>query len=198
MLLGEVQVPRKINEERVFETVVALWLDQGYAGTTTKRIAELAGVNEATLFRRYGGKAELMVSAICKPLQNVPLRTLTASDDVEADLRGLVEGYLETNRQVGAIFPQLLVEVSRHPELLPALEVAWENIGHLIGLIEHHQVRGSLHKENPLTALAALIGPLFVVEQFRRALPDPPTIDVEDHVRGFLRGRGAAVDDGTA
>ncbi len=182
-------MPRKINEQRVFETVIRLWVDQGYAGTTTKQIAQLAGVNEATLFRRYGGKAELVVLAIRRPLRNVPLRTLTATGDVEADLRNIVSSYLETNRQVGAIFPLLLVEASRHPELRPALDVAWENVGYVIRTIEHHQARGNLQKENPLTTLAALVGPLFVVGMLGKAHPDPPMIDVEGHVRAFLHGR---------
>ncbi|MCP3919646.1 MAG: TetR/AcrR family transcriptional regulator [bacterium] len=164
-------------------------MDQGYARTTTKQIARLAGVNEATLFRRYGGKPQLLVSAIRQPLQNVPLRTMTATDDVEADLRHIVESYLETNRQVGAIFPLLLVEASRHPELRPALEVAWDNVGYVIRMIEHHQARGTLQKEPPLTTLAAFIGPLLVTGMLRKAHPEQPMIDVDGHVQAFLHGR---------
>jgi hypothetical protein len=103
----------------------------------------------------------------------------------------LVEAYQATNRQVGAVFPLLLVEVTRHPELLPALEVAMENIGLLLGLIAHHQARGTLHPEPPMTTLSALIGPLFVVGLFGRARPEVPGLDAEDHVRAFLKGRAA-------
>jgi AcrR family transcriptional regulator len=182
-------MPKKINEDRVFEATLKLWLDQGYAGTTTKQIAKLAGVNEATLFRRYGDKAELVVRAISRPLQNVPLRALTITGDVELDLKNIVESYLETHQQVGAVFPLLLVEASRRPELRPALEVAWENVGFLIRTIEHHQAQGTLQREDPLTLLASLIGPLFVFGIVGRMHPDVPTIDVEDQVRAFLHGR---------
>ena len=189
-------MPRKIDEKRLFETVLRLWVDRGHVGTTTKQIAKLAGVNEATLFRRYGNKGKLVLSAICESLRNVPLRTLIATDDVEADLRHTVETYWKTQQLVGPIFPLLLVEASQHSELRPALKIAWENNGFMIRMLEHHQDRGTLQKENPLTMLASLIGPLFTAGLFLRAqLPVLPTLDVEEHVRKFLHGRANTVAD---
>jgi AcrR family transcriptional regulator len=182
-------MPKKIDEDVLFETVLKLWVERGYSGTTTKKIAERAHVNEATLFRRYGGKAKLVVTAISKKLQNVPLRTLTATDDVEADLRRIVESYQETNQQIGAVFPLLLAEVSRDAALRPALEVAWENLGFLVRIIGHHQARGALREESPLTTLTALIGPLFVIGMFGDAHPAKSMFDAEEHVRAFLHGR---------
>jgi hypothetical protein len=136
---------------------------------------------------RWQGRAGGLVHP--QALQNVPLRTLTATNDMEADLGNIVRSFLETNRQVGAIFPLLLVEVSRHPELRPALDVAWENVGYLISTLKHHQARGALQRENPLNTLGALVGPLFVTGMIQKVDPDPPTIDVEEYVRAFLHGR---------
>ncbi len=185
-------MPKKIDEQRLFETVRKLWVERGYSGTTTKKIAELAGVNEATLFRRYGGKAELVTSAIREALQTVPLRRLDATDDVERDLQAIVEAYGETDRQVGTVFPLLLLEVSRHPELRAALDAAWQNIGFVTRMIEHHQARGALREEPALTTLTALIGPLFIVGLVGRVRPQRPTLDVERHVAAFLHGRATA------
>jgi len=182
-------MPKKINEQQLFETVLKFWVERGYAGATTKQIATRAGVNEATLFRRYGGKAELVVAAIRASLRAVPLRDLRATDNVEGVLIRIVEAYLETYRQVGAVFPLLLVEVTRHPELRPAVDVAQENIGFLIRIIEHHQDRGALQKESPFSTLSAFIGPLFVVGLFTKVQGVTVPIDVEAHVRAFLGGR---------
>ncbi len=182
-------MPRRIDERKVFEAVLRLWVDRGYAGTTTRQIAQHAGVNEATLFRRYGDKAKLVRMAIRRPLQTVPLRTLTATSDVEADLIQIVKSYLETNEQVGVVVPLLLMEASRHPELLPVLDIAWENMGFPIRVLEHHQARGALQEGDPFTMLIALIGPLFVVGMFRGVHLELPVIDIEGHVQAFLHGR---------
>jgi len=187
-------MPKLIDEGRVFTAVLELFVARGYSMTATKEIARSAGVNEATLFRRYGSKAELIVSAVRAHLQDVPLRHLRATDDVEADLMRIVEAYLETNSEVGAVIPLLLVEASRHPELGPALAAAWENTRVVLGIIEHHQARGALGEEPALAIMTALVGPLLVLGMFRKATPQQSTfdVDVEQHVRAFLHGRGTA------
>jgi len=184
-------MPKKIDEARLFNAAMRLWVERGYSGTTTKLIAERAGVNEATLFRRYGGKAELVTAAICEPLRSAPLRKVKATDDLNADLLCIVEAYQETHRQIGAVIPLLLIEASRHPELRPALEVTRENIGFLTRVIEHHQASGALQKEEPLVSLTRLLGPLFALGLFHGAGSATPPLDPERHVRAFLHGQAS-------
>jgi AcrR family transcriptional regulator len=110
-------MPKVIDESRVFEAAVDLFVTHGYEGTTTKDIAAAAGVNEATLFRRYGSKAQLMEAAIDRQWQDVPLTSLEYTGDLERDLTAIVDAYVETNRLRGAIVPALLVELARNDEL---------------------------------------------------------------------------------
>ena len=44
---------------RIMQAASQLFTKKGYAGTTTRAIAELAGVNEVTLFRHFGTKEKL-------------------------------------------------------------------------------------------------------------------------------------------
>ena len=44
---------------RIMEAASQLFIEKGYAGTTTRSIAERAGVNEVTLFRHFGSKDKL-------------------------------------------------------------------------------------------------------------------------------------------
>lgn len=183
-------MPRQIDEPHLFDAVTDLFVSEGYTGMTTKVIAARAGVNEVTLFRRYGGKADLVCAALRARLERVPLGSLVAADDLEADLVRVVEAYWETYRQVGAVIPLLLVEATRHPELRPALEVAWTNIHAVARIVAHHQARGRLRQESPFLAVLALVGPMFVVGLARQAWPELPLqTDAEAHVRGFLQGR---------
>lgn len=54
---------RSVTEVRIVEAAVQLFSRQGYRGTSTREIAQLAGVNEATLFRYFARKAELFLAA---------------------------------------------------------------------------------------------------------------------------------------
>jgi len=44
---------------RIMQAASDLFANKGYAGTTTRAIAETAGVNEVTLFRHFGSKENL-------------------------------------------------------------------------------------------------------------------------------------------
>jgi len=184
-------VPKVIDEDQVFEVATALFVRHGYAGAKTKEIAEAAGVNEATLFRRYGSKAALLARAIDHQWRDVPLAQLSPSDDLERDLIAIVDAYVETNRMKGAIVPALLVELARGSELHGAFDGALRNVGKVAAILEHHHAAGRLKPEEPLTTLTALIGPVVVREMFRRAGigPASPTIDTRAYVRAFLEGR---------
>ena len=49
---------------RLIKAALDLFLSQGFTETTTRQIAELAQVNEATLFRNFGNKRDLLLSVI--------------------------------------------------------------------------------------------------------------------------------------
>lgn len=184
-------MPKVIDEVKVFKVVIDLLASHGYEGTTTKEIAEIAGINEATLFRKYGNKAELFEQAIQHQLANTPLNRLVYTGDLEADLLAIVEAYLETNRLYGEIFPAILAELPRHPELKGAFQTPWENIQVVIQIIQEYLGQSRLKTEAPLASLNALIGPLMTSQMFRRAdLGFPvPVIDAREHVNTFLNGR---------
>jgi AcrR family transcriptional regulator len=183
-------MPRRIDEEGLFDTVVELWAREGYTGMTTRAVAEHAGVNEATLFRRYGGKAELVVAALQRRLASVPLKDVAATGDLRSDLLAVVQAYEQTFAQVGAVFPLLLVEAGRHAELRPALQTANENLQSVIRVIVHHQAAGRLRSEDPMVTTMTFLGPLFVRGLTAAVNPGLPPLHREEHVDGFLVGRG--------
>lgn len=61
---------------------------KGKRGATTREIADLAGVNEATLFRHFGNKESLIVAVAKHSCPDVELRDVLANADgpIEADL----------------------------------------------------------------------------------------------------------------
>jgi AcrR family transcriptional regulator len=51
-------------EERILDAAYRVFAEAGFRGATTRRIAEAAGVNEVTLFRRFPTKDVLIVAAL--------------------------------------------------------------------------------------------------------------------------------------
>jgi len=52
------------TRDSLLDVTARLYSEHGWRGTTTRRIAEAAGVNEVTLFRQFGSKEALLLEAI--------------------------------------------------------------------------------------------------------------------------------------
>ena len=50
--------------QKILKAATELYAETGFRGTTTRQIAQLAGVNEVTLFRHFGSKTALLHEAI--------------------------------------------------------------------------------------------------------------------------------------
>ncbi|PND58556.1 hypothetical protein CRM90_08015 [Mycobacterium sp. ENV421] len=186
-------MPKRIDEAGLFRTTVAVFAECGYRATTTQEIATRAGVNEATLFRRYGAKAALINTALTHVLADSSFASLAISDDVTADLTELVRSYVETAQQYGGAVATLLAEVPRNPELRDAISALMPNLVNAAGVIAAHQDGGRLAAGDPLRTLVALIAPLLVFGLWARtgATPQVPDIDAAGVVAEFLDGHRA-------
>ncbi len=56
--------PGQVRRTQVIEAAIRLFSSRGFQGTTTKQIAEAAGVNEALIFRYFNTKLELYSAII--------------------------------------------------------------------------------------------------------------------------------------
>jgi len=111
-------MPKIIDEEQVFRTVVEILTQKGYENATTKDLAAAAGMHEVTLFRKYESKVNLVARAIEHQLSRVPLAHLKYTGNLEADVAAIVDAFIETNKSHGPIMPLLLTELPRNPELV--------------------------------------------------------------------------------
>jgi AcrR family transcriptional regulator len=184
-------MPKVIDETKIFNAALDILVSHGYEGATTQKIADIAGVNEVTLFRKYGSKAGLFEKVIEHQFSDTPLNKLVYTGDLEADLLAIVEAYMETNETYGQIIPVLLIELPRNPDLGGSFNTPWKNIQAITKIVQKYQKQGLLKNEAPLTSLSALIGPIMIRQMFLRAnlnLP-APSIDPQAHVNSFLTGR---------
>jgi AcrR family transcriptional regulator len=116
--------PNLSSRDRLLQTALELFASQGITATTTRQIAEQAGVNEVTLFRQFGNKEGLLRAVINESpslatpvLANLPLQTTMLGAD--AWLQG-IEGYASATltllEQVPDLLRSLVGEANQYSE----------------------------------------------------------------------------------
>lgn len=105
------------TQNKIIHATMELVMERGYTATTTKDIASRAGINECTIFRKFKGKKEIILSAMTLPEWNPCLRKEDFSycGDLEKDLISFSRVYMRK------VTPEM-VKVSmglRTPELFP-------------------------------------------------------------------------------
>ena len=182
-----------VTDQRMFDAALAVLAQRGYGGATTRRIAEAAGVNEATLFRRFGDKRQLILAAIHADIPRLTQDTLTASGDVEADLIRVVEYYSQLHQHRDGLVGALLLEGARNPDVAALIAEPLGLLSRLGEMLAGYQRSGKLVEEPTDFAVQALLAPLLLISLLQRmsspgiVLPDAKTV-----VQRFLTGRVAA------
>jgi len=82
---GRTLLSTKSTVERITEAALQLISEKGYTAATTKAIAELAGVNEVTIFRHFGNKRGIL-KAIIEQFSYFPLLQQEINKNVTWDL----------------------------------------------------------------------------------------------------------------
>ncbi|MDJ0756359.1 MAG: TetR/AcrR family transcriptional regulator [Ardenticatenaceae bacterium] len=185
-------MPKIVSDEVIFQAVVKTLVTHGYAGSTMKEIAELAGVNEATLFRKYESKEKLIVQAISTRIKQVDLdSSIFYTGDIRADLLRCLNRIFENNQRTGQMFLFLTSEIARFPELQPAVEPLNQSMMTLGQLLARYQAEGVLRPEHPLHAVGALVGPIVVARNLSLTNLNLylPAFDLQNHVENYLTGR---------
>lgn len=78
-------MPRE-TRDKILEAAMDLMSLKGFAATTTKEIAQLAGVSEMTLFRKYKSKQEILDNLIEKYTSSFRAKKIFAQHDLIYDL----------------------------------------------------------------------------------------------------------------
>lgn len=184
--------------EKILDVTAAVYADAGYRGTTTRRIAAEAGVNEVTLFRHFGSKDELIKAA----LKREHARMISASPDLDAadPALALEQWALDMHARFhshSALIRQLLGDAAERPDLvaLDPCDDAGSEAKAIIGWLAALQRNGRLGAEgDAFIAGHMLVNTLFTDALWRDHMPPdhapPVAIVVRRMVAFTLRGLG--------
>ena len=161
---GHKSAGSSVTAVRIVEAAAQLFAHNGFKGTTTREIAQLASLNEATLFRYFPRKPELFWAAVESHVARVKLardtQTSLASDDAPAIVVPLLVGFLLDNLNHQ---PQLrrLLHVAAF-ELPESDKMIREHLGPIFDMVcayfKRCAEKGTMRNVEPSLATLGLMG----------------------------------------
>jgi AcrR family transcriptional regulator len=187
-------MPKIISEDHILSATLETLSKHGYDGATTRLIAEAAGINELTLFRKFGSKTKLILSAVQQELSAFKASKLEYTGNLENDLEKIVSFYQSIFESRGLVIPLILSEASRRPELQEGLQELLLALKSLTVIITKYQKEGKLVKEPPLQTLSSLLSPIIFMNVMQTLNKDAkPIFNKREYVRAFLQGRAKLI-----
>lgn len=176
---------------RILQAAAELFAEKGYAGATTRAIAEQAGVNEVTIFRHFGAK-ENLVKAIMEQFGGMALAgemELHFSGDLRQDLTMIGGMMLKVMTERSSAMRMALCEAGNFPEIRQAVA---DNPRQLRGMLTRYlegQIAAGVIRPGHAEALAqAFLGMFFSYTVLRGFLGDDldPQLSDEELVAQFV------------
>lgn len=158
---GEEQEARS----RILAAARQLMAQKGYKGATTRKISELAGVNEVTIFRHFKNKEGVLVELLTE-LMDVRKQLEQSLQGEFATLKEMLVGYAKSYYfmlvERKEILMICMIEGDNHPEViklfgslpLTAVEV-------LCDKLKEFQEQGDLPKADAFTAALMFVSTFF-------------------------------------
>jgi AcrR family transcriptional regulator len=176
------------TQTTVLDAVIRCAEESGFRSLTTRRVAEVAGVNEVTIFRRFGSKAQLIAAAFEREATSISDQVGEYTGDLHRDLERIAAAMWDAAGRRRLTLPVILSELATNEELRSAAGHSMNAVARVSAMLQRYQTEGLLAEEPALQTYAALVGPLVYLGIVSRLLPEPPAIDIADHVQRFLDG----------
>ncbi|MFK7693925.1 TetR/AcrR family transcriptional regulator [Paenibacillus sp. HJGM_3] len=176
-IIAQVKLSKKetAKQQKIVETAIAMFAEKGYANTSTSEIAKKSGVAEATIFRHYGTKENLLLSVILPFLKNslpmvahefVEQLAPSGFERFEDLLRALIRNrleFLKANKDLFQIFvKELLYREDFRNELLSLF--GREVFQHFHQALERFKANGELVDIPTPTLIRMILS--FIISQF--------------------------------
>jgi AcrR family transcriptional regulator len=178
-----------MSRQKLLEAAARVFAEAGFRGATTRRIAEEAGVNEVTLFRLFGSKAQLLSEAIACVNTHCTVQLPDQPDDVEAELTRYCQANLEFMRQIRFMIRKTMAELDERPEMGAFVaEQKTHHFQHLVNYVTKvRKPRTAAEADDLRTACTMLMTSLFSDAVGREVVPAMYPTPMRDAARKYVR-----------
>ena len=180
------------TEQRILNAAMKVFSEDGFEGARTRRIAELAGVNEVTLFRKFQSKENILRVVMMKNRDIVlqALDTVFLNENranFQVNLHSLCENIMKIIEERIDMMIILIAESRKKPEIAGILAPVPEMIlMRLTDYFEQQQKQGKMRNVNPRVAALACISYFFYSNLLRRMLRDNNSSGSKEEFESFI------------
>lgn len=157
---GRPRDPRR--DEAIIDAAVEVLVRDGYDRLTLDAVAAVAGVGKATIYRRWPGKAELVIDAMAtlKP-QIDTIDSGTLDGDIELMIAASCS---PRSQRVQEVMVSVCSALPREPDLLEAFRTRFTEprIARIAAMLERARGRGELGPEVDVPMAASLVPSLML------------------------------------
>lgn len=187
---------RDSSRDRILKATAEVYTEAGFKGTTTRRIAEVAEVNEITLFRQFGTKDALVKAALLERYKQQHPVVLGEPTDPEQELYDWAKATVHHFYRGRHLIFRVMGDLIEYPELAP--DICCEPASHhqmLSAYLRRMQERGLTTLEFvPEAAAGLILGSVFSHGIWREHISDqslpPLDVIVQNYVQLLLNAVG--------
>lgn len=143
------------RRRQILDVALRLFAEQGFAGTSTRQIAAVAGITEGLIFHYYSTKADILRAITGqKNTIMIGMRELfrtARGQPAQQVLQGLVVGWVGMIREQSQLVTMLITEAQTNVEVARELQELMEGtIGAMAGYLESRVDAGELRPDLPV------------------------------------------------
>lgn len=179
------------TRKKIMDIALKLFSEQGYYGTTTKMIAQEAGINEITLFRHFGSKENLFQETTESYVRGIDIKNevhrLIRQDFAESIME-ISKDYLDfcyQNEQMYKIQMRLSDEEQQFTRLKLSRVFVAELEAYFSELLLSGKIHGDPHKM-AVTLIDSILGAFTIYVMTNNTFSNTPLeMLVEEHAKQF-------------
>lgn len=185
------------GKKKTLESAIKLFAKQGYNGTSTLQIAKVAGVSQATVFKYFKTKEDLLYSIIVPVIPKLIssfLGRVKKANSVQELISYVVRDrfeFLEENRNtVRIVFSELLTNEELKKQLLFSISKIFEEFD-IVALLKKYKKTNPELNENLTTAeiIRSFAGPIMTYSAQRFVLFENVSCETQEHDLQFIENQ---------
>ena len=185
------------GKKKTLESAIKLFAKQGYNGTSTLQIAKEAGVSQATVFKYFKTKEDLLYSIIVPVIPKLFssfLGRVKKANSVQELISYVVRDrfeFLEENRNtVRIVFSELLTNEELKKQLLFSISKIFEEFD-IVALLKKYKKTNPELNENLTTAeiIRSFAGPIMTYSAQRFVLFENVSCETQEHDLQFIENQ---------